>query len=168
MRDLMYYAKECMRELDEIGIKYGNIIDVVPNTRAKKRWGQCRKISGGYHININICLFDDQSSVEGLKTTILHELLHSCPGCMNHGEAWKELADKVNERYGYKIKRTTSADEKGVSEEVRSIIHADKEPKYKIVCTKCGQVIERARMSKLIKHPENFRCALCKGKLRRV
>ena len=39
MRDLTAYAIECMTELDNIGIEYGNIIEFTVNTRAKKRWG---------------------------------------------------------------------------------------------------------------------------------
>ena len=42
MRDLTAYAIECMTELDNIGIEYGNIIEFTVNTRAKKRWGNAR------------------------------------------------------------------------------------------------------------------------------
>lgn len=48
MRDLTAYAIECMTELDNIGIEYGNIIEFTVNTRAKKRWGQCKAVPGGY------------------------------------------------------------------------------------------------------------------------
>lgn len=57
MRDLTAYAIECMTELDNIGIEYGNIIEFTVNTRAKKRWGQCKAVPGGYSINISrVCL----------------------------------------------------------------------------------------------------------------
>ena len=86
MRDLTAYAIECMNELDNIGIEYGNIIEFTVNTRAKKRWGQCRAVPGGYSINISSVLLDERNDEKGLKETIHHELLHSCKGCMNHGE----------------------------------------------------------------------------------
>lgn len=41
MRDVNVIAIECMRELENIGIKCGNVIKIDINTRAKKRWGQC-------------------------------------------------------------------------------------------------------------------------------
>ena len=44
MRDLTEYVCKAMDMLDSIGIKYGNIIDCTVNTRAQKRWGQCRKV----------------------------------------------------------------------------------------------------------------------------
>lgn len=48
MRDVNVIAIECMRELENIGIKCGNVIKIDINTRAKKRWGQCRKIGNNY------------------------------------------------------------------------------------------------------------------------
>ena len=42
MKDLNKLYCECIKELDSIGVKYGNIVSVVVNTRAKKRWGQCK------------------------------------------------------------------------------------------------------------------------------
>ncbi len=43
MRNLHEYVNICKAELDSIGIKYGNIIDVKVNTRAKRRWGSARE-----------------------------------------------------------------------------------------------------------------------------
>ena len=45
MRNLEKYVLCCMGELDAIGIKYGNILEVKVNTRAKKRLGQTRETS---------------------------------------------------------------------------------------------------------------------------
>lgn len=137
MRNLNDYAKRCMTELDDIGIEYGNIIEFKVNTRAKKRWGQCKAVPGGYSINISAILLDERNDEQGLKNTIIHELLHSCKGCMNHGENWKRLATKVNRAYGYNIKRCSSADEKGVQEETRPIKTA-REIKYIVKCNGCG------------------------------
>lgn len=53
MRDVNVIAIECMRELENIGIKCGNVIKIDINTRAKKRWGQCRKIGNNYIIEVN-------------------------------------------------------------------------------------------------------------------
>ena len=39
MKDLKKLANECMAELDEIGIQYGNVISWEVNTRAKKPLG---------------------------------------------------------------------------------------------------------------------------------
>lgn len=106
MRDVNVIAIECMRELENIGIKCGNVIKIDINTRAKKRWGQCRKIGNNYIIEVNQILLREDTDIDGLKNTIIHELLHTCKGCMKHTGEWKQLAEKVNRYYGYNIKRS--------------------------------------------------------------
>lgn len=163
MRDLQNIAKECMNELDLIGIKYGNIKSFEINTRAKKRWGQCKAVCGGYSINISIRLLNDNVPVESLKNTIIHELLHTCKGCMNHGEKWKLYANKVNRMYGYNIKRCTSSEEKGVEK-----VENKKEVKHKFICADCGQIICRVRESNFTKHYELYKCGRCGGEFKKV
>lgn len=150
-----------MMELDNIGIEYGNIIDFTVNTRAKKRWGQCKTVPGGYSINISSVLLDERNDEKGLKETILHELLHSCKDCMNHGNSWKQLAQKVNKTYGYNIKRTSSVADKGVLEETRPPVI-----NHKVVCLDCGHVYTRTNASKLITNTSHYRCGCCHGKLK--
>ena len=123
MRDVNVIAIECMRELENIGIKCGNVIKIDVNTRSKKRWGQCRKIGNNYIIEVNQILLREDTDIDGLKNTIIHELLHTCKGCMKHTGEWKQLAEKVNRYYGYNIKRCDSADEKGISEEQKEKIN---------------------------------------------
>lgn len=74
--------------------------------------------------------------------------------CMNHGVQWKSLAEKVYKAYGYNIKRTSNATEKGVLEE--SIIKEGVN-KYRIICLKCGKSAYRTRASAIISHPDCYR-----------
>lgn len=166
MRDLLEYAKICMNELDAIGIKYGNVVRWEINTRAKQRWGQCRKLpDGNYVININKELLKEENSVEGLKDTIIHELLHSCEGGHGHGTIWKKYAEKVNKAYGYNIKRCSSADEKGVERNELELLN---ECKYILECCGCGKKFFGNRISKAIQHPENYFCKKCGGDIKRI
>jgi predicted SprT family Zn-dependent metalloprotease len=90
---------------------------------------------------------------------------------MNHGENWKREADKVFRAFGIRIKRTSSAAEKGVSEATRIPYkprNIDHSIKYVFRCSCCGQIVRRERASKFTKHPENYRCAACHGKFERV
>lgn len=160
MKDLKKLANECMTELDAIGIQYGNVISWEVNTRAKNRWGQCRYIGGGrYSINITNRLLDDNLPDEAAKQTIIHELLHSVDGCMNHGTNWKRVADKVNRVYHYNIKRTTSYDEKGVE---------PPKPKYIVACPCCGRTWEYVRMCDTVKRPQAYTCGVCHENLERI
>ena len=165
MRDLNMYASICMKELDSVGVKYGSIKKFVVNTRATSRWGNCsgNKVNG-FTIQISAVLLDECNDEIGLKNTIIHELLHSCDGCMNHGPEWKKLADRVNCLLGYNIKRCSSASEKGVVEDHR----LDNKHQYVIVCEKCGCAYTRQRFCRLVEHPEQFRCGRCRGNLRKL
>lgn len=161
MRNLDEYAIMCKKELDNIGIQYGNIIEFKVNTRAKHRWGQCKKIQGGYSININVVLLDERNSEKGLKETIIHEILHTCSDCKHHDINWKRYADMVNKAYGYHVKRVSSAQEKGILYDTRDIKH--KKANYVIKCERCGKKVVRQRASNLIKHPEQYCCGFCNG-----
>ena len=163
MRNLNEYTAQCMKELDAIGVKYGKIVEVKANTRAKKRWGLCKIVPGGYSIDINAILLDERNSEQGLKETIIHELLHTCKDCMSHNENWKQLATKVNRAYNYNIKRCSTFQEKGVKEEIRPV--CTPAINYVIKCNKCGHTYTRARKSKAIQHPERYRCGCCGGSL---
>ncbi len=173
MRDLMEMAIECMDMLDGIGIQYGNLLDITPNTRARRRWGQCKSVPGGFTININADLLDERNDINGLKDTILHELLHTVSGCMNHGEKWKRLAEMVNKKYGMHISRTNSAEDKGVTYRRDPYWHYEVTYRvnnnvYLIKCQCCGHTYKRMKKSKVVQHPELFRCGRCNGKLERI
>ena len=166
MRDLELYTIQCMEELEALHIEYGNIIDVKVNTRAKKRWGQCRTVPDGYEININAVLLDERNSERGLKETIIHELLHSCSGCMNHGKIWKQLAEKVNRAYGYGIKRCSSDEENGVLKETKPV--EPSAPKRTVVCVNCGYICTGPGLKGIIRKIKQYRCACCGSKLKIV
>ncbi len=159
MRNLRRVFEECCSELDAINIPYGNVKEIVPNARAQKRWGQCkRNYDGTYSINISTQLLEDSTPINGLKNTIIHELIHTCPECFNHRSKWKSYADKVNQRYGYDIKRCESSNEKGIDPFNTSA-------KYVYRCVKCGTIYTRMRATNFTRHPENYRCGVCNGKL---
>jgi predicted SprT family Zn-dependent metalloprotease len=173
MKDLHHLYVECLDELDAIGIVYGNIKSITVNTRAKSRWGLCQKrkvvdLSSPtsvyeYDISISYRLMEDSVSDVAVKTTIIHEILHTCKNGHGHTGEWQKLANRVNSAYGYNIKRTTSAEEKGLKNIYTTPVY-----KYAVVCTHCGHEYRRAKMTSVIKNPENYRCSHCKGKLVRA
>ena len=162
MKDYIHLAEETKKDLESIGIKFGNVSQITLNERAKKRWGQCKKVSfNAFQINISSRLLEDDINDQSVKNVIAHELLHTVPGCFAHKGKWKLLAELVNSSLpNYKIKTTDSPESLGITSYEKS-----KEIKYTVVCTKCGMKIGRTRKSKLITNPERYRCAKCKGKL---
>lgn len=164
MKDLIKLANECMTELDAIGIQYGKINNWSVNTRAKSRWGYCKCVPGGFEIQISNRLLADNVPDIHTKNTIMHELLHTVPGGLSHTGKWKILANKVNAKYGYNIKRTTSEEEKGLeSREVK-----ERPVKHQYRCKGCGQTIERTRESKFTKYYDKYTCGACHGRFEKI
>lgn len=155
MKNLKALFDCCLHEVQTAGIKAGPIISVRQNSRAKNRWGQTQLINGGFVIEINTELLQDSVSDLATKNTIIHEILHTVDGCMNHGDKWQWCAARMN-KYGYNIKRTTSAAEKGIEQTY----------KYVVKCQGCGATAKYNRAGKVIQHPENYRCGKCGGELK--
>lgn len=85
MKDLEKLVEECKKDLDEIGIPYRTVRNWLINTRAKCRWGQCRRVSTDiFDISISHRLLQDDVLDVAAKTTIIHELLHTVDGCSGH------------------------------------------------------------------------------------
>ncbi len=127
------------------------------NTRARRRLGCSICRDGAYYIEVSASLLDRP---ELLRQTLAHELLHTCPGCRNHGERWKAYAAQVNQALGFSIQRLAPAE--GEEGPLRQDT-----VKYLLKCQECGKIFPRARMSKTVKQPWRYRCP-CGGKLKRI
>ena len=78
-----------------------NIISKVRITNNKKRLGSCRIVQQGGHKSYQISISRKTFELPGLAvSTMIHEVIHTLPGCMNHGNKFKRAADLVNVRYG--------------------------------------------------------------------
>lgn len=163
MYNINEYAARAMAMLDDCGIPYANTItNFTVNTRAR-RWGQCRKENGLYSITVSATLLDERNDENCLLNTLIHELLHTCPGCLNHGSAWRHYAARVEAAYGLHICRVASAEEKGITVDLRPVRSHEK--RYAIRCEHCGQIIRREKKSKVITNYNRYRCGICGGKL---
>jgi predicted SprT family Zn-dependent metalloprotease len=153
--------KVSLKELSQIGIEpAGEIKSITVNKRPRKRLGACKIAGKGrrpeYEIEISfICrdLDDDQ-----LKQVIIHEILHTCYDSMNHGATWKSNAEKVKSQLGYHISTTADLKGLGINEEQRKY-------RYVVQCLSCGQTMGRMRKSRVVKHPQYYRCSKCGGRL---
>ncbi len=165
MSTLEPHIRECCHILDQLNIPYGKVRKWEINIRAKSRWGLCKQVGKGiFEISISARLLENPAAEQALKDTIVHELLHTVPGCFDHGTKWKRYAELVNRTYPqYTIKRTASPEEKGLQMEPPK-----RTTRYVLQCTKCGTQFPRERLSEAVKHPENYRCGSCSGKLIRV
>ena len=155
--------RKVLRQAVLAGIPVSGSIErhVSINTRARSRFGMCIKKDGRFTIEISSLLL--QAPEQACCQTIAHELIHTCPGCDNHGPVFRRYAEIMNSRYGYTIQRTNSYEELGL----QSRAPAKKEIRYIVVCRSCGKQITRTRMSSVVSHPSRYRCT-CGGKLKRI
>lgn len=151
---------QVLEQARSLGIPVSDRIDphVKINRRAVTRFGCCiHQRDGSCLIELSARLLE--ASEQACLQTLAHEVLHTCPGCRNHGPRWKGYAARMNAAYGYEIARTDTCQRLGV-EDTRTIRHL-------VVCTQCGRQFPRTRLSTLVAHPERYRCA-CGGTLRRA
>lgn len=148
--------QEVITEARKANIPVSNNINPIIsiNTRAKCRLGLCKR--NGDSFDIEISAFLEQAGENAIKQILAHEILHTCPNCMNHGRTWKYYAMKMNMDYGYDIERTDSCANLGIV--------SPKERNYVIQCQKCGREEIRERASKVTKNIDKYRCK-CGGKL---
>lgn len=149
-----------IKQVKIAGIQPGNINpEVIVNGRAKARFGVCRKTHGQYdyqiELNQQLLHVDEKKAMN----TMVHEILHSVKGCMNHGPTWTRYANIMNRKFGYDISRCSSYEELGLEKP---------KPKYIVKCTNCKAEIYRHRKSKLITHTHQYCCGKCKSDLELV
>lgn len=147
--------QEVISEAKALDIPVSNRIHskVIVNSRAIRRFGCCISRNDEFVIEISSKLLD--ASEQACKQTLAHEVLHTCPGCKNHGSRWKQYAQRMNFAYGYKISRASTHEALGIEDTAQ--------PRYLLRCQNCGAEIKRMRRSKLIDHPDRYRCK-CGGK----
>ncbi len=137
IKDIQDEIEECRSILVSLG--YVDLIKnkytVVLNSRAKNRYGQCSYKGGNnYTISIN-SLYLQVGNPQNIHNTIMHEVIHSVPGCMNHKEPWKIVAKQVMEAFpNYNITRC------GNDNNYHSVVKKQNIYHYTITCPDCGKL----------------------------
>ena len=150
--------KEGIEQVKSAGIEPGNINpNVKINSRAKTRFGLCRKTPGKYDYEIELNSELLKADKKKAMNTMVHEILHSAKGCMNHGRLWLAYADKMNRTFGYDISRATSYSALGLERP---------KAKYVIKCVDCDNEILRFKKSKIVTNVNRYICGRCSGKLK--
>ena len=167
MKNLNALFAECKMELDSINMDYSRkIVSIKVNNRLRTTMGICHRnrSTGNYTIDINPALLADSADVREVKDTIIHEIIHTCPGCFNHGVEWKMRGDLVNRKLGYNISRCADRAEveaKGIQLKVETY-------KYALECVECGQQYKYKRWTSALEYPSKYRCGSCHGNFKVV
>lgn len=135
--------------------------------RARYFYGQVRYNwrTQQWTLRVSKPVFSNFDTVQHMRAklinTLIHELIHTCPGCLNHGVNFKHRCSTIYRLTGLVIKRTTSFEEvEGLNAEQ---LRTQKRPaKYEVYCPHCQQVIaERTKYSKVCSQISRYRCSLC-------
>ena len=140
------------------GIKVGKISRVWFSDKSFHKFGSCRRLMNGYFA-IEIT---DLGLHGDVKSTIVHELIHTVEGCYNHGPKFQEIARLLSSAYNMELGTHAGGREMELSREYRL-----NKAKYAVQCNKCGQLIVRQRATRLIKFPMTYNCG-CGGDLIRI
>ena len=132
------------------------------NTRAKRRWGRCIVNGNNAEIEISSRILRDDIPDKSTMEVIIHEILHACENGMSHTGVWKRYANTISRKTEYTITRCTSAANFGLEEEQQNLMR-----QYAVKCTCCGKTYYKSKMTKVIKHPDWYRCGVCHGSLQR-
>jgi len=168
MRNLEILLAKVLEMCDNAGIPYRKIDSIKYNNRFSRHWGCCYRntINDNVHFRIEISgklgkedFFPDESAI---IQTIMHEVIHTCVDCFDHGQMFQYYGGIAREKYGIDITRTTSAKSKNAD------IAFYMSYKYVLKCESCGNLIYMGRSCDLTAHPEHYKCAKCGGKIIRI
>lgn len=143
-------ANNCLKKI------YSNYVE--PNilhfrfTKARSYWANISRIpnqiinsDNEYLIKIGslfACIKDQESRIRRLEECIIHEFIHTIPGCFNHGHKFKKIASAINLRFPkYNIQTRTAAEDFG-------IVISEPIKRYAITCKHCGKVFYYSRKPK--------------------
>lgn len=132
MRNLQKIFEDCLAEVKALNIPVGDIfrIDWLDMNDA---WGKCysaytdKKLK--YLIVINSEFASENISIMELRTTLCHEILHTCPRCGGHGKTWVKYALMVDKAYRYNVAAFKSK---------YDILNHDLPNLHQMVCPNCG------------------------------
>lgn len=166
MKDLRKLYNDCVMELKRINMDISSrVMEVKVNGRLRTVLGRCiyNRRTGSYTIEINPCLLTDEAETQAAKETIIHELIHTCPGCMNHGYEWKRRGDRASRMLGYDVCRLRDVrDLEAWNVEVKR-----ESWKYALVCEGCGNQYKFKRWCGKLENPSYYKCS-CGGSLHAI
>lgn len=151
-QDLRTQLAAIREDFRKAGLKPGPVRELSWSGRMTRSRGTCRRKEDGFAIHISRQL---QDRPELVRETLAHELLHTVPGCFDHGTGFQQGARRL-EAYGYHIRRTYEPES------------FENQGKYLFRCTKCQTQVTRMRQSRFTRHPERYVHKGCGGTFRAV
>ena len=161
--DLNQMLNDCKQELISLG--YNEVQDkyysVSINPRFRHKLGCCSLDKKTLFYKIQISKVFMEICPDKIKNTMMHELIHSVNGCMNHGPNFQHLAALVNRKFGYNVKTHSDVPE------YSKYLNETKHYRYKLMCNTCRKEWLYEKAGKLVrgvlKNPNYCKCPHCRG-----
>ena len=159
LEQMMY---TCKQQLVSLGFSELNskLYNLEINPRFRKKLGQCCYNRKSMFYTIKISKNFMQVCPEHVKNTMMHELIHSINGCMNHGPNFQYVANLVNNKFGYNVSTTSYYDS------YNNYLNNTKNYRYKLKCNSCGKEWRYEKAGKLVRgvqsNPHYCTCPYCR------
>ncbi len=99
---------QAVTRLKSLGYKVGKVVDLEISYRYSRAWAKCTWNSPRYYKSFTITVSDRlfKANKESVRDIIHHEVIHTIPGCFNHGTMFKNVAGHCNKKFGTHISVT--------------------------------------------------------------
>ena len=160
MRNLQQIADECIKRLKDIDIPIQDdkIVDIAFSRI--RGLGRCLQTTDGeYLIKVSSMYENEDIDLNEFYATIIHELIHTCKDCMNHGDKWLQYAHMADLAYGYGIVGYKT---------IYDIKHTDKTVLGRMECMNCIGYwdVREPKFWKQIKNGVKCYCGWCGSEMR--
>lgn len=159
-------VKKCEEMAKETGLTLPTGIVYKMNGRFTRTLGRCsKKTTRGYvthTIEVSEKYFTEcvnTGNIFMIEDTLLHEMCHALPKCMNHGEEWQRAANRINVKFGYDIKRCCES-----NDITTRVLFANCDTTT-IHCAGCGKDYTKKSNSVIVKNVTKYRCICGSDKL---
>ena len=166
---------DAMENLGFDGYTLPDGLNPVPGlNRRKKAYGLCsrkwNKAEQRFDYTVSFSKYFIMGCTEKqFMTVAYHELIHAIAGfSCGHTGMWKEIANDIGKKYNLDITRTNYFTDNDGKEVVQANSIATNRVEYVLRCKKCGKLIVRHRMGKVIQFPELYRHEMDNGELERI
>lgn len=129
--------------------------------------GECTLKQGG-NFEIAISRASCAAGEDVLSGTICHELIHTMPGCFDHGPQFLANARRIKERYGVDVEKGTPKTHAAKVRQTAFYKPHRVSYNYRITCCKCGVEAYAKRQGRtlfnIINGSDAYTCKKCGGR----
>ena len=124
-----------------------------------------------YKLRVSGPIFNSFKTKEAMEnqliSTLIHELIHTCPGCFNHGTYFKQNCHIINfntkNKYHVSTRENLHSNEEFNYEKLDELKPRRRTkkgiPYYEVYCPNCKRIVARRyKNCRLVKYPEEYYC----------